>query len=102
MTGFLEKLIADTFNADKHMPEQEALHLAKLAIETLEAVQVAPVEAVQRFEVEAKIYHLRGQGMRPCDLMIRFALKRTAIFEIIRRHGRRRRAALRLGTGMVA
>ena len=101
MSAFLQQLMAEIFEA-QDVGKEKASQLAKLAIETLEAVDVAPMASVQRFETDAKIYHLRGKGLRPCDLSIRFQLTRQAIFFAIRRHGQHRREALRLGHGMVA
>ena len=101
MSTFLQDVMAQAFitrGADEAMSRA----LAELSIKLVLAMGVASERAVDQFEIEAKIYHLRGKGMRPCDLMRRFGMSRASIFRILRLHMRRRREAIRLGTGMVA
>ena len=94
-----DSIVAQRFLATmgEEVTPAQAKRLARLAVETLLAVQLVTVNALDRFERDAKLYHLRGRGIMPQELRERFNnLSRTQIFEAIRKHGKLRRAALRM------
>lgn len=93
MSHFLQDLLAEVFRAEG-TPDPE--RVAKRAVEALMRVEVMSAAAVERFEVDARIYDLRGSGVAPCQLVVRFGLSRGQVFKVVRRHGQRRRAVLRL------
>jgi hypothetical protein len=88
MTAFLHDLLSDCMD----LSDAQADRL----VEVLLKVHLVTPDALARFELQAKIYHLRGRGMRPCELGQRFGLSRTQIFEKIRAHGKIRREVLKM------
>ena len=92
MPTYLQQLLADVFRA-QGMPDPEKA--AKLAERTLlRAVgEVQPI--LERFERDAHIYNLRGQRLTATVIGQRVGLCRSKVFQAIRRHIDRRRAALR-------
>lgn len=69
---------------------------ADRVIQVLIRVGVISQKSVEMFERDARIYKLRRGGLRPCDLMVRFGMSRTRLFEAIKRHEKRSREALRM------
>lgn len=92
MSHYLQDLLAEVFRAEGSLdPDRTAAR----ALEALQRVEVLPAAEVERFERDARVYELRGQGLRPSQLVDRFGISRGQVFKMIRRHGQRRRAVLR-------
>lgn len=93
-----DALVAQCFlsTMGKEVTPAQAERLASLAVDTLLAVHLVTTNALERFERDAKLYHLRGRGVMPCDLATRFQISRALVHAIIKQHGRQRRAALRM------
>lgn len=54
--------------------------------------------ALDHWERDAHIYHLRSQGLTSTVIGVRVTLARSKVFEAIRRHTKRRRAALKMAS----
>ena len=83
---YLETLLADVMGITEAQ--------AKKAVEVLMRVEVVSHSAVERFERDAKLYRLRGEGLGCTTLAMRFTMSRTQVFDAIRSHAKRRRAVL--------
>lgn len=89
---YLEKLLTEVMRAEGvENPEPAAI----AAVRGLMRVQVLPLAEVERFELDARVYELRGQGLTPAVLVARLGCSRTYVFTAVRRHAKRRRAGLR-------
>jgi len=93
MTHYLQDLLSEVFRAEG-TPDPE--QVAERALAALMRVEVLPATEVDRFERDARIYELRGQGLGPAVLAARLNVHRCHITKVVRRHSRRRRAILRL------
>lgn len=94
MTSHLARLLADHY-ATAGMDRDEALRLAEATIGTLVAAEALQAGHVEAWERDARIYELRGQGLAASVIGLRVSLSRARVFDAVRRHGKRRRAALR-------
>lgn len=94
MGTFANKLLTDCFTAQGMDPAMAA-HVASSFMETALAAEIIERHTLELWERDAMIYHRRGVGSRPSELTVGFTMSRAAIFRIIRRHSKRRRAALR-------
>ncbi len=90
----LETLIIEGYRLSG-MEEDVARATAKTTLMLLHAVGIIHSDLLDRFERDAKIYRLKGEGVRTVDLAIRFSLSREAVHRMYRRHMRARRAALK-------
>lgn len=92
MSKYLEELVTEIFRAEGlEQPERAA----RLALAALVRIEVLPMAEVQRFEGDAKIYHLRGQGLGPAVLAARLGCSKVHIFRVTRRHLKHLRAVMR-------
>lgn len=60
------------------------------------AAGLVPLRALEAWERDAHIYHLRGQRLTVEVIGTRVNLSRSNVFEAIRRHQKARRAAARV------
>lgn len=94
MTSFANQLLTDCLIA-QGMDPQRAAKTVSVVLETAVAAEIVERKTLDLWERDAMIYHRRGIGARPSDLETGFQMSRCSIFLIIRRHAKRRRAALR-------
>lgn len=92
MSSFLHQLLVDVFRAQGMADADRA---AKVAVDTLMKVEVLPEAEVQRFELDARIYHLRGQRLTAVVISERVGQTERQVYRAIRRHIAKRRAALK-------
>lgn len=69
---------------------------AQKVLTYLQAVGVAPCKLVESYETSAQIYRLRGEGIPPDGLAIRFQRSTRQVLRLIHDHAARRRQALRM------
>jgi hypothetical protein len=94
MTSCLEDLLSKTFAACGEDPARAA-RLAKAAAATIQAIDIVPVTSMEAFELDAKIYDLRGKNVTQSALMERLGITKDRIYAGLRRGMKRRRDALR-------
>lgn len=94
MGTFATKLLTDCFTAQGMDPAMAA-HVVSCFMETALAAEIIEQHTLDLWERDAMIYHRRGVGTLSSALTVGFTMSRATIFRIIRRHSKRRRAALR-------
>ena len=77
------------------MGEAEATKVVGLIVDRQLACDMMPAEHLDTWERGARAYHLRGQRLTVEVISARVCLGRSQVFEAIKRHEKRRRAALR-------
>ena len=92
MSKYLEQLLTEIMRAEGLEQPERAAHAA---VGALMRVQVLPAVEVERFEADARVYELRGQGVTAPQIAARMVCSSRYVFKAVRRHSKRRRAALR-------
>lgn len=95
MSQYAHQLLTDCLVAQGVDPEAAA-RAVELLLSAAVAADLIQVTRLDNWERDARIYHLRGQRVTCVDIAARFTMNRATVFEAIRRHQSRRRAALRL------
>lgn len=91
---YAQQFLVDCLVAQGTDPKvAEAAVLSIWALEV--AAEINPLKP-DAWDRDARIYDLRGQRLTSPVLAVRFRLHPVQVFKIVRRHGKRRRAALRL------
>jgi hypothetical protein len=93
-----KKLLAEKYAAVGVEPERAA-QLAGQAIRVLVDAEVIAQGRLDSWERDAQIYHMRGQGVPCAAIQGSFSVSRSRIYDAVKRHGMRRRAALASGAG---
>jgi hypothetical protein len=93
MTDFFENLLAETFREEGEEPTRAA-KLAKMAWATVKASGMVRPSVMDGFELDAKIYKLRGMGLSEPVIRERLGVKEQRIYEALRRYLKRRRGML--------
>ena len=88
------KLLAELFMG-RGVEPLLAQALARLALDAAVAAELVPPARAESWEREAQVYSMRGQGVALRDIQEGFCMSRSQIYSAVRRHGKRRRAALR-------
>jgi len=92
--SYARQLLTECFAAGG-MDIATATRAADLALTTCVAAGLVAEERLDVWEREARVYHLRGQRLTVEVISARVCLGRSQVFEAIKRHQKRRRAALR-------
>jgi len=88
----LSKLLAESFST-WDIPSPEATARATIAL--LVAVGAIPHAALEQWERDAQIYHLKGHNVTAADIGLRFAISRQEVYRALNRHMRWRRNGIR-------
>lgn len=93
MTSYLETLLIDCMKA-QGLDVATAERAAAVVVRVEVAAGVVSQSSLDLWERDARLYHLRGQGIGCTVLGTRFAMSRAQVFERIKSHAKRRRNAL--------
>lgn len=91
----LVDLLATALTA-RGWPSDATQRLAREVLDVALAAGVVSRSSLDQWERDAQIYHLRSHGLSAAVIGVRINLRRSQVFEAVRRHTKRRRAALKL------
>jgi hypothetical protein len=89
----LKKLLTERYIAGGVEPER-AVQLAAQTVRLLSDAEVIAPGRADSWERDAQIYHMRDQGVPCAAIQSSFSVSRSRVYDAIKRHGRRRRAAI--------
>jgi hypothetical protein len=72
-----------------------ALRLAPLMVRLLVAAGLATQKGLDLWETDAAIHRARGRGATCAEICAKFGASRSRVYDTVKRHGKRRKAALR-------
>jgi len=93
MTSYLETVLAEKFRS-MMMDPILADRVAAVTAGTIKALDLVPRQAMDAFELDAKIYGLRGKRVAQPDMIARLGICKRRIYIALVRHAKRRRAML--------
>jgi hypothetical protein len=94
----LKKLLTERYIAGGIEPER-AMQLAAQTVRVLADAEVIAPGRADSWERDAQIYQMRGQGVPCATIQSCFSVSRSRVYDAIKRHGRRRRAAIASNEG---
>jgi hypothetical protein len=89
----LKKFLTERYIAEGVEPER-ATRLAAQTVRVLADAEVIAPGRADSWERDAQIYQMRGQGVPCAAIQSCFSVSRSRVYDAIKRHGRRRRAAI--------